>query len=158
MSFLRFLTILSLVVWVGGIAFFAFVLAPTAFAVLPTTHLAGSVVAVTLSKLHWIGIVCGIAFLICSMGLQRVVRGRARPLAMPHLLLYAMLALTCISQFAVMPKMARLRVSVGEIESVPVANPARAQFEALHVWSVRLEGAVLLFGVLAVYSTARRTS
>ena len=40
MSFLRFLMLLSLVAWIGGLIFFAFVLAPTAFQVLPTTHLA----------------------------------------------------------------------------------------------------------------------
>ena len=44
MSFLRYLMLLSLVAWIGGLIFFAFVLAPTAFQVLPTTHLAGNVV------------------------------------------------------------------------------------------------------------------
>jgi hypothetical protein len=28
------------------------------------------------------------------------------------------------------------------------------QFDALHVWSTRVEGAVLLFGLVAVYLTA----
>ena len=31
MSFLRFLMLLSLVIWIGGIIFFAFVVAPTVF-------------------------------------------------------------------------------------------------------------------------------
>ena len=57
MSFLRFLMLLSLVVWIGGLIFFAFVVAPTAFTVLPTTHLAGNVVGRALSKLHWIAII-----------------------------------------------------------------------------------------------------
>ena len=52
MSFLRFLMMLSLVVWIGGLVFFAFVLAPTAFQVLPNTHLAGNVVGRALGKLH----------------------------------------------------------------------------------------------------------
>ena len=63
MSFLRFLMLLSLVVWIGGLIFFAFVLAPTAFTVLPTTHLAGNVVGRALSKLHWIAIFSGIVYL-----------------------------------------------------------------------------------------------
>jgi len=45
MSFLRFLMLLSLVVWLGGLIFFSFVVAPTLFSVLPTRHLAGSVVS-----------------------------------------------------------------------------------------------------------------
>ena len=34
MSFVRYLMLLSLVIWIGGLIFFAFVLAPTVFAVL----------------------------------------------------------------------------------------------------------------------------
>src|SRR5579863_3311223 len=41
MSLLRFLMLLSLIVWIGGLILFAFVVAPTAFALLPTRHLAG---------------------------------------------------------------------------------------------------------------------
>jgi uncharacterized membrane protein len=67
MPFLRFLMVLSLVVWIGGLIFFAFVLAPTAFQVLPNTHLAGSVVGRALGKLHWIAIICGVVFLIASL-------------------------------------------------------------------------------------------
>src|SRR5882762_7402770 len=69
MSFLRFLMLLSLVVWLGGLIFFAFVLAPTAFSpgLLPTRHLAGSIVGRSLDRLHYIAIVSGIVFLITSM-------------------------------------------------------------------------------------------
>jgi len=43
MTVFRFLMWLSLIVWLGGIIFFA-VLAPNVFAVLPTHQLAGNVV------------------------------------------------------------------------------------------------------------------
>ena len=66
MSSLRYLMLLSLIVWIGGLIFFAFVLAPTAFQVLPTTHLAGNVVGRALNKLHYIAIVCAIVFLLSS--------------------------------------------------------------------------------------------
>ncbi len=59
--------LLALIVWIGGIIFFAFVLAPTLFGVLPTTKLAGDVVNATLTKLHWMGLVSGVIFLICSL-------------------------------------------------------------------------------------------
>ena len=67
MAFLRFLMLLSLIVWMGGLIFFSFVVAPTVFSVLPARHLAGSVVSRSLSALHWIGIVSGIVFLVSSM-------------------------------------------------------------------------------------------
>ncbi len=154
MSFLRFLMMLSLVVWLGGLIFFAFVLAPTVFAVLPTRHLAGSVVSSALPKLHWMGIVSGIIFLASSMIYARLSTGTAHPLAARHLLLYFMLALTIISQFGVVPKMAALRSSMGEIDNVAVNDPARVAFDALHVWSTRLESGVFLLGLVVVYLTA----
>ena len=146
--------LLSLVVWLGGLIFFSFVVAPTVFAVLPTRHLAGSVVGRSLSALHWMGMVSGIIFLASSMIYTRLATGSAHPLAARHVLLYIMLALTLISQLGVSPKMAALRASMGEIDSVPVTDPARIQFNALHAWSTRLEGGVFLLGLVVVYLTA----
>ncbi len=58
MSFIRFLMLLSLVVWIGGLIFFAFVMAPALFnpAILPTRQLAGNVVSRTLGTLHGMAI------------------------------------------------------------------------------------------------------
>jgi hypothetical protein len=154
MSFLRFLMLLSLVVWLGGLIFFSFVVAPTLFSVLPTRHLAGSVMNRSLGALHWMGLVSGVVFLISSMTHARLAIGSAHPLAARHILLYIMLALTLISQFGISPKMASLRASMGEIDSVPPTHPARVQFNALHVWSTRLEGGVFLLGLIVVYLTA----
>ncbi|HTT23025.1 MAG TPA: DUF4149 domain-containing protein [Candidatus Sulfotelmatobacter sp.] len=154
MSLLRFLMLLSLVVWVGGLIFFAFVLAPTAFQALPNTHLAGNVVGRSLNKLHWIAIVSGIIFLISSLLYGYLTQGAAHLFAMRHILICLMLALTLFSQFWIIPRMDALRAQVGDFAAVPLTNPARVQFDALHVWSTRVEGAVLLLGLVAVYLTA----
>ena len=154
MSVLRFLMVLSLVVWIGGLIFFAFVLAPTAFSVLPNTHLAGNVVGRALGKLHWIAIISGVVFLITSLFYGYITQGTALVFAMRHVLIVLMLALTLFSQFWIIPHMDTLRASVGDFAAVPLTDPARIQFDALHVWSTRVEGAVLLLGLIAVYLTA----
>jgi uncharacterized membrane protein len=151
--------LLSLVVWIGGLIFFAFVLAPTAFnipAVLPNTHLAGNVVRIALSKLHWIAIVSGIVFLISSLLYSRLTDGTAHVFAARHVLLCAMLVLTLVSQFGIMPRMDTLRASLGEVSAAPIDNPERIQFDALHVWSTRVESAVLLLGLVVAYLTAQQ--
>ena len=150
--------VLSLIVWLGGLIFFSFVLAPTVFSVLPTRHLAGSVVSRSLTALHWIGIVSGIAFLITSMLYSRLHAGSAQPLALRHILLYIMLGLTLISQFGITPRMATLRASMPETDSMAATDPVRVQFNALHAWSTRLEGGVLLLGLVVVYLTAQQLS
>jgi uncharacterized membrane protein len=154
MSILRFLMLLSLVVWIGGLIFFAFVLAPTAFQVLPNTHLAGNVVGRSLGKLHGLAIISGIVFLSTSLLYSRFTGGTAHVFALRHLLIIVMLALTLLSQFWIIPRMDSLRASVGDFAAVPLDNPARVQFDALHVWSTRVEGAVLVLGLVAVYLTA----
>jgi uncharacterized membrane protein len=156
MSFLRFLMLLSLVCWIGGLIFFAFVVAPTAFSVLPTSHLAGNMVGCSLGKLHWIGLISGIVFLVSSLLYSRFTDGTAHVFAVRHVLLCTMLALTLISQFGIIPRMDALRASLGEVRSVPLDNPERVQFDALHVWSTRVEGAVLLLGLVVVYLTAKQ--
>ena len=155
MTLLRFLMFLSLIVWVGGIAFLSFVEAPTAFLVLPSRPMAGTVVGHSLHLLHWIGLFSGVAFLGCSMLLYSLNTGSAQPLAARHMLVLAMLLLTAASQFGVSPRMAALRARFGDIETVPATDPGRMRFDALHAWSVRLEGGVLLLGLVAAYLTAR---
>ena len=153
MSFLRFLMVLSLVVWIGGLIFFAFVLAPTAFQVLPNTHLAGNVVGRALGKLHWIAIISGVVFLIASLLYSYLTQGTTHVFAMRHILICLMLALTLVSQFWIIPRMDTLRASVGDFATVPLSDPARVQFDALHVWSTRVESAVLLLGLVVIYLT-----
>ncbi|HEU5334982.1 MAG TPA: DUF4149 domain-containing protein [Terriglobales bacterium] len=155
MSLLRFLMLLSLVVWVGGIIFFAFVVAPALFTILPTPHMAGLVVTRSLKTLHWMGLIAGLVYLAASLGYARLTTASAHPLAARNVSIYLMLALTAVLQFSIIPRMDALRLSVGQIDAVAADNPVRVQFNALHVWSTRLEGAVLLLGLALIYLTAR---
>jgi hypothetical protein len=150
MALLRFLIWLSLIVWLGGLIFFP-VVAQTAFSVLPTRQLAGLVVGRSLGILHWMGIVSGIVFLAASMAHDYFTRGAAHPFALANILVLLMLLLTCGSQFWIIPHMDSLRASLGEIDRAAVDNPLRMQFDSLHGWSTRIEGVVLLLGLVVTY-------
>jgi hypothetical protein len=108
-----------------------------------------------LGKLHWIGFISGIVFLISSLLYSRFTDGTAHVFAARHVLLCLMLTLTLISQFGIIPRMDVLRASLGDVKAAPVDNPERVQFDALHEWSTRVEGAVLLLGLVVVYTVAR---
>lgn len=152
MSLLRFLMLLALIVWIGGIIFFAFVLAPSVFHVLPTTRMAGDVVNATLGKLHCMGLISGVVFLACSLLYNQRKHARWRVFALSHVFVALMLGFTMISQFGITPRMRDLRSSPTMIES----SEGRAEFDRLHGWSTRLEGGVLLLGLGVVALTARR--
>ena len=146
--------LLSLIVWIGGLIFFP-VVAQAAFSVLPTRHLAGLVVGRSLGILHGMGIVSGAVFLISSLIYSRWSEGTPHGFAARNILICIMLALTLISQFGIIPRMDTLRASLGSLDSVAADNPARLQFDALHQWSTRTEGGVLLLGLVVAYLTAR---
>ena len=160
MSIVRFLQLLSLVVWIGGIAFFAFVLAPTVFhpGILPSRQLAGQVVSRSLGILHWIGLTCGVVFLIASMLDSQIATGFTPVFAARNLLVFVMIVLTLISMFAISTRMLELRNDMVFIDNVSHDDPRRVEFNRLHEWSTRLEGAVLLLGLGVIFLTARRLS
>jgi uncharacterized membrane protein len=152
MWLLRFLMLLALIVWIGGIIFFAFVLAPILFGVLPTTKMAGDVVNATLTKLHWMGLFSGSVFLICSMLYNWQKYVQLRPFALSHVFIVLMLVFTVVSQFGITPRMRELRSSSTMMDS----SDGRAEFDHLHAWSTRLEGGVLFLGLGVAVLTARR--
>jgi uncharacterized membrane protein len=155
MAFPRYLMLLALIVWMGGIFFFAFVLAPTAFSVLPTHRLAGSLVGKSLITLHWVGFVSGIVFLVSSLISARMSGSTMQIFAARNLLVVGMLALTLVSQFAIIPRMDSLRASLpDDIASVAKDDPTRMKFDSLHRSSTRVEGGVLLLGLAVVYVIA----
>jgi hypothetical protein len=155
LTFLRFLSLFSLSVWLGGILYFAFVVAPAVFGVLPTRHLAGLVVARSLTMLHTIGIAAGLVFLVSSITHYFLAAGFPNVLAPRHILVAVMLALTAGSQFVVAPRMAVLRAEMGEVDLVAPDDARRVQFNRLHRWSTALETAVLVLGLVVLWLLAR---
>jgi uncharacterized membrane protein len=146
--FLRAVEFLGLSIWLGSDIFLSFVVAPGAFSVLASRDQAGSIVGYSLTRMHVMGIVCGVAIL-----LFRVLRTRSfASLAQPAALCVAvMILLTVISQVAVSSRMAALRVQMGSIEATAAGNPFLAEFGRLHTISVGLESGVLLTGMVALF-------
>jgi uncharacterized protein DUF4149 len=160
-SILGTLSLLVLGLWLGALVFFIMV-AQVAFNTLPLTfpdpvsgiHAAGMVVGGALSRLHYMGIVLGILFLLFSFALRPLVRWHS---VVPQMVLVTvMLVLTCYSQFSILPRMDTAREAVGgRIAAVPENNPAREIFDHLHRLSTHLEGIILVCGFAAFFLAGR---
>jgi hypothetical protein len=150
---------LAMVAWVGGLAFFAFVLAPVAFHRLASAHEAGLVVGGTLEILHWIGLIGGVLFYVATGILWMRAEVPARvAFAIEMALAGVMLAVTAYSQFRILPAMEQDRLQAGGvIETADISNPGRMDFEHLHKLSEQLEGLVLLCGIGVVLMLARES-
>jgi uncharacterized membrane protein len=151
-SFFRFLEVFALGTWVGGIIYLSFVVAPGAFSALASRDQAGALVGLVLAKLHILGCIAGAVYLAAAVARSRSLAALARPAALAAIL---MLILTIASQWWVSPRMARLRMEMGSVDTTPRENPLRAEFDRLHRVSVRLEGSVLLLGLAALFLTVR---
>lgn len=156
---LRALRLFAMVAWVGGLGFFAFVLAPVAFHSLPSAHEAGIVVGGTLRVLHWIGLVGGAIFYVATglLWLRAGVTARV-DFAIEMILAGMMMAGTFYSQFKILPAMEVDRaLAGGVVETAPAGNPGRVDFERLHTLSERLEGFVFFCGLGVVFVLARES-
>lgn len=156
---LRALRLLAMTAWVGGLTFFAFVVAPIAFGRLSSAHEAGLVVGGCLNVLHWIGLIGGGLFCVATATLWFRAEVPARVgFALEMILALLMLVVTAYSQFRILPAMEQDRIQAGgAIETADLSSPARADFEQLHVWSERLEGFVLLCGIGVILVLARES-
>jgi uncharacterized membrane protein len=155
LSVLRTMETLALGLWLGSDVFLSFVVAPGAFRVLASRDQAGAMVGFALTTMHFLGIVCGLVFLVVRLMRTRTFASLA---TWPAICVVMMMALTVISQLAVSPRMAGLRVQMGPIQATAADNPLLAEFSRLHKMSVTLESGVLLAGIAAIFLLVKEFS
>jgi len=144
-TFLRALLWLLLGGWLGAWTLFAFVVAPTAFRVLPSTQIAGQLVAQVLGALHLYGVGAGVALAAIAWALTRTGVALWLPLAMG--------ALCLVSQLGVTAQIEAIRTLVfGPSGSPDLA----ARFQLLHRISMGIYTAVGVagFALLAIHARA----
>jgi hypothetical protein len=150
----RTVEFLSLGLWLGADVFLSFVVAPGAFAMLGNRDAAGMMVGFALGRMHGIGMILGVVFLLARLVRTQSVGSLAAPVALCVVL---MVILTAVSQFTVSKKMAELRGEMGSVQNTAKDNPLRVEFDRLHKMSVRYEGAVLLLGLAGMFLLVRET-
>jgi hypothetical protein len=147
------LAVLSL--WLGAMAFFSFVVAPAAFAVLPQQQLAGALVSRTLGILEITGMIIG-GLLIVILIFSRERAGKASFYELIALVL--MTVSMVVSHFVVSKRMHEMRVSFGEIALLAAGDPTRIAFDRLHQYSVWLMGFDILGAIALIIYLARRNA
>jgi len=144
----RIIRLIALAIWVGGLVFFGFV-AAVAFKTLPDAHSAGAVVRGSLIALHQIGLVAGVVYLLFTMALLATQRDSHPMRAGELLLVILMMVLTGYYALSIIPRMEADRTSLGgDVTKADADAPALIHFNHLHKLSVRVEGAVLICGLL----------
>src|SRR5271163_2558142 len=152
---LRFVQVFALGTWVGSIIYLSFVVAPGAFGILQSRDQAGLMVGYSLARLHYMGMVAAVLYLVAGLALTQSVKAFAQPAMLGMIL---MLLLTVVSQTRVTPRLAELRTEMVSVDATPKDNPLRVEFDRLHQASVRIEVVVLLVGIASLFLTVRNAA
>jgi len=151
-QWVKWLYLLTLAVWIGSIVFFSFAVAPTVFKTLKPED-AAALIRRIFSKYYLIGIICGGIGIVC-VGLLVADHAFGKWPAILSLLLLAGMGGTDLwLRQGVMPHMNHLRDQRAAIDSSgkPADEELEREWKALHQLSVRMNGVVLLGGLVLVF-------
>jgi hypothetical protein len=154
---LRYVGLLALVLWVGGLLVLGAIAAPAIFDAIAARHvvdgrvLAGAIFGETLRRFHWLSYGCG-AVLLASMILRAVLGPRPRRFAIRAAIAFIMLAASAYSGLVVSAQIAETQAAIGAAPStLPDGDPRRARFGSLHALSTGLQGIPILGGLLLLF-------
>jgi hypothetical protein len=154
---LRYVALLALTLWVGGLIVLGAIAAPSIFDVLAARQvvgdrlLAGAIFGEILRRFHLLSYLCG-SVVFLSL-LTRGILG-PRPIWFAARLgtAFLMLAATAYSGLVVSRQIARVQSEIGGApSSLPPGDPRRAAFGRLHATSTGLELVPVLGGLLLLF-------
>lgn len=158
---LRYVYVLALVVWLGGMVVLGAIVAPTTFQVLqarePVTGraLAGELFGTIIARFQYVAYGAG-GILLFSFAAMAVLGPRPAHFAIRAAIIFAMLAVALYMGVVVLGGIERIQAEVGALPSALAAtDPRRIRFDALHAWSTRLMMLDMAAALVLLYWEAR---
>jgi hypothetical protein len=157
MLVLRYVGLLALTLWVGGLLVLGAIVAPSIFEVLAARHIAadrlvaGALFGEVLRRFHVLSFACG-AVLVSSLVLRGVMGPRPIMFAARLLVAFLMLAATAYSGLIVAPSIERLQAdAVVAPSTLPANDTRRVEFEHLHAISTGIQAVPILGGLFLLF-------
>ena len=158
---LRYVYVLALVVWLGGMLILGAIVAPATFEVLQASagtqgrELAGAVFAAALARFHYVAYAAGTVLLV-TLGAMRILGPRPAHSGLRAVIVAVMLGVALYSGFVVLRQIDAVQVAAGGLPSrLPAGDERRVQFDALHVLSTRLMMFNIAGALVLLYWEAR---
>src|SRR5262245_12696640 len=157
MLLLRYLSLLALVVWVGGLVALGSIAAPATFDVMAARHvadgraLAGAVFGEALRRFFVMSLGAA-AVVLLSLTLRRVLGPKPRHFGWRAGVLILMTAASVYAGVVVAGRIATLQASMGVApSSLPESDPRRIEFGRLHATSTALQLVPLVGGLALIF-------
>jgi uncharacterized membrane protein len=160
---LRYVYVLALVVWLGGMVLLGALVAPTTFEVLQASEpatgraLAGDLFGAILSRFHYVAYAAG-AILLVTLAVMAILGPRPASYAIRSAIIVMMLGVAVYSGFVVLRRVDAIQREVGRLPSqLPAGDPRRVEFDALHLLSTRLMLFDMVGALVLLYWEARES-
>jgi hypothetical protein len=158
---LRYVYVLALVVWLGGMVVLGALVAPTAFQVLQEQapvagrELAGAVFGATLARFHYVAYGAG-AVLLITLAAMALLGPRPAAYAVRSLIIVCMLGVAIYSGAVVLGRIDRIQQDIGGLPSrLPADDARRVRFDQLHELSTALMVLNMAGALVLLYWEAR---
>lgn len=156
MRFLTEIRLLLIALWLGAACYFSFAVAPSAFGVLPSRELAGSMVNRTLLITNAGGIIIGAILLLTSFvgaaNYKKFLVWTERGL------MIILIAACAVGQFVIGSWLAYVKSQMGRpIDELALDDPLRIQFNDLHQYSVWLLLTAMICALIAFFLINRKS-
>lgn len=157
---LRYVYVLSLVIWLGGTITIAGVVAPAVFAALEGSETggrqaAGRVVGEVLRRFQPVSYLAGVSLLLTLLAMK-VVGPRPQGFGIRLAVVSTMLAASVVSGLLVTPQIAAIRDEVGApMDTLAPTDARRARFGQLHGLSTALMAVTVIGGLVLCYWETR---
>ncbi|MDP2318160.1 MAG: DUF4149 domain-containing protein [Acidobacteriota bacterium] len=161
MALLRYLYVLALCLWLGGMVVAGGVAAPSIFGVLQAWDpvegrvLAGRVFGEVLQRVYWLGYGCA-AVMFVALTLHRLLGARPIKYGVRASILVLMVAFTLGADYQVTPQIETIQARVsGPVSMLPPGDPIREEFDRLHGLANLLLGLTVAGGLALAFWEAR---
>jgi uncharacterized membrane protein len=158
---LRYIYVLALVIWLGGMILLGAIVAPTTFQVLQASSpehgraLAGELFGALLARFHYVAYAAG-AVLLVTLAAMAVLGPRPAHFAVRSAIIGVMLIVALYSGLIVLREVATLQEQIGALPStLPATDLRRIRFDALHQLATRLMMFNMVAALVLLYWEAR---
>ena len=158
---LRYVYVLALVVWLGGMILLGVLVAPATFEVLQASEpitgraLAGDVFGAILARFHYVAYAAG-GLLLVTLAAMALLGPRPAGYAVRSAVIAVMLAVALYSGLIVLDRVDAIQREVGGLPSqLPAGDARRTEFDSLHLLSTRLMVLNMAGALMLLYWEAR---
>jgi uncharacterized membrane protein len=150
---LRYVLLLAVVLWIGGIVFFSFIASPSIFKILPREQ-AGHVVGDIFPKYHMLGYISCLVALGCLFGLRQL--GAVQSVSAAMIMLVLMGGVQVTMGAVIGPKVIEARDAAKAAPACSEKDRLETKFRRLHAVSMIFNLLLLILGLVFVYRLAVR--